>query len=141
MTGRESGDPRSIAPTGDAGSGLLSTSIGILVFLCLLLLAVQVLFALYATSTVTAAAWDAARIASGSEATDSVEARSRAEAHVRRVLGKYGDRVRVEWTDDPDDVVLTVSADQPSLIPRPLRRPMGLDRIHRTVRLRQERVR
>lgn len=111
-------------------------------FLSLLLFAVQVVFALYATSTLTAAAWDAARIASGSDrAADPEAARVAAEEHLRSVLGDYGDRVQVRWLDDGDDVVLQVRADHPTFLPAPLRRPLRLDHVERTVRVRREGVR
>lgn len=133
----------------DDGAGLLSTSVGVLVFLALLLLAVQVVFALYATSTLTAAAWDAARIASGSDAAPSgdesggtgPQPRVAAERHLRSVLGDYSERVEVTWVDDPDDVVLHVRARHPSFLPSPLRRAMGLDAVERTVRVRREGLR
>ena len=112
--------------------------IGVLVFLLLLLLAVQVIYNLYATSAVTAAAFDGARLAAGSGSSGRAEA----AAHVKAVLGDYGsERVDVSFTPDPDDVVLTVVADNPSFLPVALRRPLGFDRIERTVRVRVERDR
>lgn len=114
--------------------------IGVLVFLVLLLVAVQVLFDLYATSAVSAATYDGARIAAGYDAGGDPAARDRAEAHVRAVLGRYGrDRVDLRWTDEPDTEVLTVTATNPSFLPRALRAPLGFDTIHRTVRVRIER--
>ena len=44
----------------DRGAGLISTAAGVVVFLVFLLFAVQLLFGLYASSTVTAVANDAA---------------------------------------------------------------------------------
>jgi hypothetical protein len=112
----------------------------VLVFLLLLLLAVQVVFDLYARSAVTAAAFDGARLAAGGSAVAVSE--EEAADHVRSVLGRYGDeRVAVTFTPDPDDVVLTVVADNPSFLPAALRRPFGFDRIERTVRVRIERRR
>ena len=91
----------------------------------------------------TAAAFDSARLAAGYEAAgDRVEGRARAEDHLRQILGSYAARpgFDVEWGDDPTgrSVVLTVRADNPSFIPATLRRPMGLDHIERTVRVRIE---
>jgi hypothetical protein len=58
------------------------------------------------------------------------------------VLGRYGrDRVTVSFTPDPDDVVLTVRAENPSFLPVALRRPFGFDHVERTVRVRIERAR
>ena len=114
--------------------------IGVLVFLLLLLVAVQVIYNLYATSAVTAAAFDGARLAAGSGS--GPDGRAEAADHVRAVLGDYGsERVDVSFTPDPDDVVLTVVADNPSFLPVALRRPLRFDRIERTVRVRVERDR
>src|SRR5439155_26000943 len=126
---------------GDAGAGLLATTTGVLVFLFRRLFAVQVAFDLYARSAVSAATYDGARIAAGAEARTSEpdQGRTLAEAHVRSVLGRYGsDRLRLRWDDDPDSVVLTVDADNPSFLPVLLRRPLGLDHVHRTARVRIE---
>lgn len=108
------------------------------VFLLFLLLAVQVIVHLYATSALTAAAFDGARlVAAPASAIDEAAA----ETHLRSVLGRYGSRLEVTFTPDPDDVVLTVRAPSPSVLPAPLRRPLGMDSIERTVRVRIERVR
>lgn len=108
-----------------------------MVFLLLLLLAVQVVFHLYTASVVTAATFDGARLAAGSGGVGQ----DQAEAHVRGLLGRYGDeRVDVSFEPDPDDVVLTVVAESPSVLPATLRRPMRMDRIERTVRVRIERT-
>jgi hypothetical protein len=116
----------------------------VLVFVVLLLFAVQVLFGLSARSAVTAAAIDGARLAAGFEASgDRAEGRARAEAHVREVLGTYAARpgFDLEWGDTDatcECVALTVRADNPSFVPPTLRRPLGLDHIERTVRVRIE---
>ena len=123
----------------------MATTTGVTVFLVLLLFAVQVLFNLYATSMVTAAAFDGARLAAGSDAGPDGQARQAAEAHVRDVLGEYSTRdgFALEWSEDPlgRDVVLTVRASNPSFLPAAVRRPLGFDRIERTVRVRIEDVR
>lgn len=116
---------------------------GVLVVLTLLLFAVQVLLSLYATSTVTAAAFDAARLVAGGAAeTDRAAAARDAEAHARRLLGRYGTRVRFDWSATTvDEVVLRVQASTPSLVPIAVRRPLRLDTVDRTVRVRVERLR
>ena len=97
----------------------------------------QVLFNLYATSAVTAAAFDGARVAAGFGGD-----REAAEAHVHEVLGAYAERpgFTLTWGEDPagEHVILTVRAQNPGFLPRTLRAPMGLDRIERTVRVRIE---
>jgi hypothetical protein len=92
---------------------------------------------------VTAAAFDGARLAAGYEADgDREQGRARAEVHVREVLGSYAARpgFELEWGEDPSgrSVVLTVGADNPSFVPPVVRRPMGLDHVERTVRVRVE---
>lgn len=108
-------------------------------FLVLLLLAVQVTYHLYATSVVTAAAFDGARLAAGASSAGDVEGAAR--DHVVELLGAYG-REHVEMLEverDGDVVALRVVATNPGFLPSSLRRPMGLDRIDRTVRVRVER--
>jgi hypothetical protein len=92
---------------------------------------------------VTAAAFDSARLAAGYEASgDRAQGRLRAEHHLREILGSYAARPGfvVQWGDDPTgrSVVLTVRAENPSFVPATLRRPMGLDHVERTVRVRVE---
>lgn len=118
--------------------------IGVLTFLVLMLVSVQVLYNLYATSAVTAAAYDGARLVAGFDAAGDPEAVRAAEEHVRSVLGVYGrDRLRLVWEEDPleRDVILRVSAKNPSFLPRHLRAPLGLDTVDRTIRVRIERER
>jgi hypothetical protein len=125
----------------DAGAGLVATLAAVAAFLVLLLFATQVLLHLYATSVVTATAFDAARdVASAGGDAAAVDA---AEARARDVLGRYADDVSFAWTvpdGDGDDVALHVHAENrlftfPGLPLRPL------DVIDRTVRVRIECVR
>lgn len=116
--------------------------VGVLVFLLFLLLAVQVIYSLYATSWVTAAAYDGARIAAGADVTESRDAaHAAAEAHVVEVLGDYGRKhvLSFEWPEDEESEILVVRARNPSFLPRYLRAPLGLDDIERQARVRRER--
>ncbi len=118
--------------------------VGVMVFLLFLLLAVQVIYSLYATSWVTAASYDGARIAAGADLTEHPDAaRAAAEAHVVEVLGDYGRNhlLPFEWRQDEDDQyeILIVRARNPSFLPRYLRAPLGLDDIERKARVRRER--
>ncbi|MGH9065987.1 MAG: hypothetical protein ACRD0J_00455 [Acidimicrobiales bacterium] len=112
-----------------------------LVFLVLLLLAVQVLFDLYARSAVGSAAFDAARVVSGSDAGGTAAAQADAESYARGVLGGYGRQARFSWSVTADEVGLTVSVRSPSLLPAVVAGPLGLDSIVRHVVVRRERVR
>lgn len=127
---------------GDDGVGVLGTVIGMLMFLVSLLFAAQILLGLYTTSLVTAAAFDAAKLAAGAGARADVEgARAAAEATARRLLGPTGQRARFTWSDDADSVVLRVQAPRPSLLGERVVGPIGLGDIDRTVRVRIERLR
>ena len=107
-----------------AGAGLFSTAFGFTVFLIFLLFAVQVLFGLYARTTVTAVAADLAQRAAN-EGADMTPARVEAyRAEARQRLGRYGDDadfafVLVDTDADgvDDTVAVTVDAALPVLLP------------------------
>ena len=127
----------------DRGSGLLSSVAGVVVFLVFLLFAVQLLFGLYATSTVNAVANDAATRAASAEAPSVLQI----EADARASLGEVGRTARFTWWEDdadgdgePDTVVLEVVADPPRFIPESMGGTVGLDEIRRVVRVRREAV-
>ncbi|MEZ5165728.1 MAG: hypothetical protein R2695_04255 [Acidimicrobiales bacterium] len=74
----------------ERGVGTIGTAFGFLVFVLLILTAVQVLYNLYATSMVTAAAQDAAHTVAGiGNADDRCGAIGRAEQGFRSALGSY----------------------------------------------------
>jgi hypothetical protein len=118
---------------------VISSIFGLFVVLVLLLLAVQVVYDLYATSAVTAAAYDAARVVAGADGGPS--AIPVAEDGARQALGRYGERLEFSWAVDGDVVQLHVTATNPGFLPAAMRRPLGVDAVDRTVRLRTERVR
>ena len=125
----------------DAGAGLLSTAAGVVVFLVFLLFAVQLLFGLYASSTVTAVANDAAHRAAAHGAPPLAVI----EADARATLGQIGDDAEFRWgredadADGADDtVVLIVTASPPRFIPPSIGGAIGLDEVRRTVRVRIE---
>jgi hypothetical protein len=124
----------------ERGTSLIGSLVGVVVFLFFLLLAVQVTYDLYATSAVTSAAFDAVRVTAGADA-DGDASRDAAEAHARAVLGRYGQRVSFEWSTNDDVVTLHVQALNPSFLPVAMRRPLGIDRVDRTVTARIERFR
>ncbi len=113
----------------------------------MMLFAVQLLMALYTISVVTSAAHEAARVvAAGSvERRDPVAvaaARIRGERRLRQLLGRFGDRVRLDWSaSDDESVVLRVQAETPHFAIPGLSGAGGLDRVDRTVRVRVERLR
>jgi hypothetical protein len=121
---------------------MVGTTAGLLVFLILLLFAVQAAVSLSARSFVTAAAYDAARdVATYRSAADRDAARVRAESRLRSRLGETGDRVLIVWLDpaDPDVVRLRIVAEHPSLLPTRFGDPLGITATDRTVEVRVER--
>lgn len=108
----------------ERGAGVFASAFGFTVFLILLLFTVQVLFGLYARTTVTAVAADLAQDAAN-EGHDLTEARFAAYAEeARRRLGGYGDDAEFRFAvvdadgDLVDDTVtVTVDASLPILLP------------------------
>ncbi|RMH71475.1 MAG: hypothetical protein D6683_14515 [Actinomyces sp.] len=129
----------------ETGAGLLGTVAGFAVFCVMLLVAVQVLFDLYATTVVTGAAHDAARrVASADAEGRRCAAALVAEREFVAALGGYGRdgraRLRIDCTD-PDVVRARVVADHPDLVPSLVGRLTGLGRVDRTLEIRTETLR
>lgn len=129
------------AHPGERGAGVISTAAGLVVFLMFLLFAVQLLFALYASSTITAVANDAARRAAEARAPELADIEARARHH----LGRVGAGAEFRWesadTDgdgEADTIVLTVSAEPPRFVPASIGDGVGLGTVDRTVRARIE---
>lgn len=118
----------------EAGVGLVSSVAGIIVFLAFLLFAAQVLVHLFATSYVNAAAFDAARLASGS-AGNAVQARE----HGMDVLGGFAGRVSTfDVAVGAQSVTVHVQARSPALLPATFGRVFNTSSIDRRVTLRRE---
>ncbi|HEX6597184.1 MAG TPA: hypothetical protein VF045_09625 [Acidimicrobiales bacterium] len=123
----------------ERGNGPISTWIGFVLFLGMLLFAMQALLNLYATSVVTSVAYDAARQVAGSDG--GPYALAAAEEQARRLLGRFGDRVTFDWgRSTADDVVLRVQGRVPSVLLRS-GGVLAFGDIDRTVRLRVEQFR
>jgi hypothetical protein len=125
----------------DRGAGAISTAAGVLVLLMFLLGAVQLLFSLYASSTVTAIANDAAQRA----AAHGAPPLATIEADARATLGAVGDAASFTWDlddadgdGDDDTLVLRVVALPPRFVPRSIGEGLGFGVIDRTVRVRLE---
>jgi hypothetical protein len=120
--------------TGEAGTGLFGSFTGLVVFLLMMSFAAQVLTTLSATTAVTSAAFEAARVVARGGQTTAGEQRGRA------LLGRSGDRVAFDWSHSSDDtVVLRVRVSGPRLAPGLT--PPALGEIDRTVRVHVERWR
>jgi hypothetical protein len=130
------GSRRDPAPP-DSGTALVGTLVGFFIFMVLLLLGVQTLVHLYATSALTAAAVEAAQqVATEGGAPADVPA---AEQAARSSLGRFGgEHTSFDWIEvDGQQVVLRVTARSPGLLPL----PASFERVSRTVTLRTERFR
>ena len=141
--------PDASAPVGrdaDRGAGLIGAISGLLVFLALLLFAVQTLIALSTRSLVTDAAHEGARMVAGARVDHSdpaavAAARVGAEAEVRGALGRFGDTVELDWSaSTADTVALRVRARPPGFLWSALRGP-GAALVDRTVHVRVETLR
>lgn len=127
---------------GERGAGLISTAAGVLVFLLFVVFAVQLLFSLYASSTVTAVAHDAAARAASDPTPDLDRIAAEARAH----LGRMGEDAVLTWHSDDvdgdgeaDTIALRVVVAPPRLVPRSLGEGVGLGTVDRTARVRVER--
>ena len=119
----------------EQGVGLISSVAGVTAFLAFLLFAVQVLVHLFASSFVNAAAFDAARLASGSADISATAA----QQHGLSVLGAYASRVSEFAVDiGAERVIVRVRAESPALLPAAFGRVIGTESINRTVTLRRE---
>ncbi len=128
--------------SGTRGSGLIGTSAGFLVFLLLLFAAVQILFNLYATTMVTTAAHEAAMKVAGFDAyPDRCAAVPAADAAFIESLGQYGreGHATLTWTcNDPQRVIVRITADHPTLLPRAVSGLFGLSHMSKVIEVRTE---
>jgi Flp pilus assembly protein TadG len=128
---------------------MIPTAAGFLVFILFLLLAVQVLYGLYATSTVRGTLNDAAsRAANGLTGVSDDRELRRIADDAERTLGPMGDRTTIELRLDDDDadgvpdvVIGSAVADPPRFVPPLFAGVLGLDDIDVSVRVRIERFR
>jgi hypothetical protein len=132
----------------DGGAGVLSAAIGMGVFLAFLFFAMQVMFGLYATSTLRGTLSDAAaRAASGELGPAQIaavedEARTSLGAMGRRPTTVIDLRVVDEDGDGRGDVVAGhAAAVPPRFMPPAVGGALGFDRITADVRVRVERPR
>lgn len=108
---------------------------GAVVFFAFVLLATHTLIGLYATSTATAMAWDAARsVASNSDDPAVADARLRSE-----LSGFEG--VTTDWARENEQVGVHVVAQRPSILPDGLANATNLTKIDRWFWVREETLR
>lgn len=133
----------------DRGAGVFATSVGFLVFLLFLFFAMQVMFGLYATSTLRATLNDAAsRAAAGGATTPAALAQLAAEAEAS--LGEMGQLpstvIELELVDEDGDgigdaIVGRARAVPPRFVPSSMGGMIGFEQITAGVRVRVERLR
>ncbi len=116
----------------DRGAGLFGSVFGLVSFLVFLLLAMQVLWSLYATSVVTAAAYDAGRAAARTG--DAVSGVDRFE----RSIGSYDADVSIRVPPGEGVVVVTVTGSNPTLLPDRWARALPFASIDRSIEIRRE---
>jgi Flp pilus assembly protein TadG len=111
---------------------VFSSVFGLMFFLVFLLLAVQVMWSLYATSVVTSAAYDAGRAAarSGEEAAG--------QARFQQAIGAYDASVDIAVPPGEGTVVVTVTGQNPSLLPDRFATALPFTSIERTIEIRRE---
>lgn len=142
-----SGVPTTNRRRADAGSGLIGTTAGFVVFLSFCLFAVHLLVRLHAATVVTSAALDGARTVAAADVDRHdpaalAAARTDAEAEVRSLLGGIGDEAHLDWAgSDADTVALTVTVPAPDVLPGGLDASLPFDTVARTVRVRAEQLR
>ena len=129
---------------GQAGTGLVGTTVGVTIFLAFLLLATQVLLGLYTTSLVTSAPVDAATAVARAADPTSGPTQQDASDRARRRLGAFARRenaFELDWSSTTaDDVVVVVHARTMSLLPPSFGAALG-NRIDRTIHVRAEHLR
>lgn len=120
---------------GERGSGSISAVFGLMMFLAMLTLAVNVVLSLYTRSLVSAAAYDAARrVAEEGRLTPEA-----ADRHVRSLLGRMPARVTIR-SQDPDTVTVEVRVSAPLVLWRRIG-PVNLGDITKVATVRREEAR
>lgn len=131
-------------PERERGQSLITSAAAIAVFLGFLMFAVHICVNLYADTTVTANAYDAARKvarAVDDDAGDRGALADAAEADLKENLGRYASRIRdLDWTITDDVVELRIRVENPSFLIFS-NADLGVGEIDKTVRVRVEEVR
>lgn len=122
------------SPRCDEGASAITTVFGVVIFLGFLMLATQVLMHLYASSTVSSAAFDAARRASAEGGVGCGDA----EARASQLLGDYGERAAVACSASDEYTSVTITAPTPARLIDAFGVTLGTDTIQHTARVRTE---
>jgi hypothetical protein len=131
-------EKRRAAPKSEAGVGLIGTSLGVLMLMGLLLVALHAMLALQTRSLVSAAAWDAARAMSMENGGHSLS-QSQAQTRVKTMIPGLHPIVSFDGTTS-NSVSVTIDATSPGFFPG-VTSFDGVRKVHRTVTIRRERAR
>ena len=123
---------RARAPAPDRGVGILSSVFGLLFFLIFMLLAVQILWSLYATTVVTGAAYDAGRTAARTGDPGAGVAR------FENTIGTYDAEVSIVVPDGAGVVTVTITGENPTVLPARFASVLPFGSIDRTIEIRNE---
>ena len=118
--------------TRDRGAGLFSSVFGLVFFLVFMLLAMQVMWSLYATTVVTSAAYDAGRTAARTGDAAAGQAR------FNEAIGSYDAEVDIQVPADEGTVIVTITGENPSLLPARFATALPFMTIERTIEIRNE---
>lgn len=127
----------------ERGAGLLSTAVGVGVVLGLVAVAANVAIGLWARTTVEAVTEDAARrVARAPHDADLAAVAADAARDARRLLGRHGRRIHLEWIElGADRVQLRVRSPGAPLLPRVAGSAIAVGELDRVVSVRRERPR
>ena len=128
----------------DRGNGVFSSVFGVGVFLVLLFFASHVLLNLWLTSSIDSVAHDAATDAatSGADGAHLAAVEERSIRRAREILGRYGDRVEMQFENDPagQSIVLHVRAPALDLLPAFVADATGLGGVDHRISVHRERA-
>jgi hypothetical protein len=116
----------------DRGTGLFGSVFGLMIFLVFMLLAVQVLWSLYATSMVTGAAYDAGRAAARNGSAEAGMAR------FEHTVGGYDADVEISVPAGQGAVTVVITGQNPTMLPDRFARVLPFGTIDRTIEIRNE---
>ena len=131
-------------PSGvESGTGLLSSAAAVGVFLILLLFAIQLTLSLAATSAVSAAGYDAARVVAARRVNHRdpaavASAEREATGRFHTLLGRTAEGAALTWVVDTTSVRLRARVPLPRVLPPALGGAIGPDHVDRTFVVRIE---
>jgi hypothetical protein len=127
----------------ERGAGLLSTVVGVGVVMGLVAVAANVAIGLWARTTVDAVTEDAARrVARAPHDADLAAVAAHAGEDARRLLGRHGQRIRLDWLElGPDRVQLRVRSPGAPVLPGVSGSAIVVGEVDRVVSVRRERPR